>query len=483
MSVRPGVNVTLRSTPPARSAPTDTGVAFMVGTSDLGPANKPTAIRSVADFERVFGLRQSYSVLYDSVDIFFREGGSLVYVSRVVGPAAVIASKTLLDAGAGVSLNVKAIGPGATPNGYKVGVRAGTGGGTYVIFVQDANSVEVEASPDLADQASAVLWSASSNYIRITLGATALNPAVVAAAVLTGGTDDRASITDTQRQTALDAITADYGPGQIMEPGNTTDTAHARLINHVNAIGGRRVALLDAPDTFTVATLQTSAVNARVGAQKFAGMWAPWDIYPGITPGTTRSVPPSARIAGNIARNDASGFGPADPAAGDIGQSFYASDLSQPAWTDAQRATLNTSGINVSRVMFGGIRTYGWRSLANPITEQLWLSFGHARLYMAIAARGAVIGEAFEFDTIDGQGRTIGAWKSALQGLLLDYYTRGDLYGSTPEEAFAVDTGAQVNTPTTLANNELHAVLSVKMSPFAEMVQIEVVKRAITEVI
>src|SRR3954465_12932312 len=191
MSVRPGVNITLRSTPPSRSAPTDTGVLFAVGTADLGPAYLPTAIRSMAHFERVFGLRQTYSVLYDAIDVFFREGGNLVYISRIVGPAAVIASKNLLDAGAGISLVVKAIGAGATPNGYKVGVRAGVAGGTYVIFVQDANSVEVEASPDLATQAAAVQWAANSNYIRVTLGATALNPAVVAAAVLTGGADDR----------------------------------------------------------------------------------------------------------------------------------------------------------------------------------------------------------------------------------------------------------------------------------------------------
>ena len=483
MSVRPGVNVTLRSTPPARSAPTDTGVFFAVGLSDLGPVGKPMAVRSIADFERIYGLRQSYSVLYDAIDVFFREGGSLAYISRVVGPGAVVASKNLLDAGAAISLVVKAIGPGATPNGYKVGVRAGSGGGTYVIFVQDVNNVEVETSPDLADQNSAVLWAANSNYIRISLGASANIPAVAAAAALTGGTDDRASITDAQWQVALDAITPDYGPGQIAAPGRTTDVGHTQLLTHCGNIGGRRVALLDAPDSATQATLTTSATNARNGYQKWGAMFAPWDIYPGVTPGTTRSVPPSARVAGNIARNDASGLGPADPAAGDAGISLYASDLSQAAWSDSVRGALNTGGVNVSRVMFGGIRTYGWRSLANPVTETAWTNFGHARLYMAIAARAAVIAESFEFDVIDGQGKTISAFKSALQGLLLDYYTRGDLYGSTPEEAFSVDTGAQVNTTTTLANNELHAVLNVKMSPFAEMVQIEVVKRAITEVI
>lgn len=481
MSVRPGVNVTLRSTPPSRSAPTDTGVAFATGTSDLGPAYKPTAVRSMADFERIFGLRQTYSVLYDAIDLFFREGGNLVYISRVVGPAAVIASKNLLDAGAGISLVVTAIGAGATPNGYRVGVRAGSAGGTFVLFVQDATLTEVETSPDLVNQAAAVLWAKNSNYIRVALGVTALNPAVVAAAVLTGGTDDRTNIVDAQWQTALDAITPDFGPGQVMAPGRTTDPGHLQLVAH--AAANRRVALLDAPDTATVATLQASAIGARNGSQRFAAMFAPWVIAPGVVAGTTRSIPPSALVAGCLARNDASLFGTADPAAGDLGISLYATDLTQPPFTDAQRGTLNTSGINVIRSMFNSIRIYGWRSLVDPLVESLWLSFGHARLYMAIAARGAVLSEAFEFDKIDGQGRKIAEFNGVLSGMLLDFYNNGDLYGATAADAFSVDTSAAVNTALTLANNELHAVLNVKMAPFAEMVQIEIVKRAITEVI
>lgn len=481
MSVRPGVNVTLRSTPPARSFPADTGVFFATGLSDLGPSYTPTAVRSMADFERIFGLRQSYSVLYDALDVFFREGGNLAYISRVVGPAAVTAFKNLLDAGAGISLIVKAIGPGATPNGYKVGVRAGVAGGSYVVFVQDANSVEVETSPDLFTQQSAINWAANSNYIRITLGATALNPAVVAAAVLATGADDRVNIVDAQWQQALDAIGPQLGPGQVAAPGRTTDVGHTQLVAH--AAANRRVALLDAPDTPTIATLQASAIGARQGSQRFSALFAPWILVPGVVGGTTRSVPPSALVAGVLARNDARGNGAADPAAGDLGQSLYATDLTQVPWTDAQRGTLNVSGVNVIRSMFGSIRIYGWRSLSDPVSEGLWINFGHARLYMAIAGRGTLLAEAFEFDKIDGQGKKLAEFNSVLVGMLNDFFVNGDLYGATPAEAYSVDTSAAVNTPATLSNNELHAVLNVKMSPFAEMVQIEIVKRAITEVI
>jgi hypothetical protein len=43
-----------------------------------------------------------------------------------------------------------------------------------------------------------------------------------------------------------------------------------------------------------------------------------------------------------------------------------------------------------------------------------------------------------------------------------------------------VDTGSSVNTPQTIANNELHAVCMVVMSPFAEQVFINIVKNPVT---
>jgi phage tail sheath protein FI len=476
--VRPGVNVTLRSSPPARSAPTDTGVWFVAGTTDAGPV-APTFIQSMSDFTRIFGARVSYSVLYDAIDTYFREGGASAYIARVVGPGAVTASKNLLDASAGVSLIISALGPGASGNNTKIGVRAGQAGGSFVLFVQDVNNNEVETSPDLLTQAAAILWAQNSSYIRATIGASALNPAVVAASALAGGNDDRNNITDAQWQAALDSLTPDFGPGQVSSPGRTTDVGHQQLVDHAGK--HRRVAILDAPDTPTVNTLLASATGARTGSQKFASMFWPWLIVPGVVTGTTRSVPPSALVAGLCSRNDSAGMGADQAAAGDAGVSIFASDLSQQPVSDTVRGQLNVGGIDVIREMFGGVRVYGWRSLVDPNAEPDWVNFGCARLYMSIAANAQNIAEGFLFDKIDGQGRTIAAFNGALSGLLQNYYNVGDLFGASASDAFFVDTGPQVNTPTTIANHELHAVLNVRMSEFAEMVQIEIYKKPITE--
>ena len=476
MPSRPGSSVILQDQPSPVSVPTETGAWFVVGTSDRGPSNAATVCQSLDQFTNVYGTRQSYSVLYDAVETYFREGGGRCIVGRVVGPAATSGTKNLLDGSAGVSLIVNALGPGAWSSSIKVGVVAGVAAGTFQIQVTDASNNILEQSSDLGDQGSAVAWSQYSSYVRITLGASALNPATVAPAALSAGNDDRAAITDTQWANALALFGANYGPGQVSEPGRTSSTAYGQVKAHVEA--NNRVGLLDLPDSYTVATLQSAAAGI---VSRFCAAFAPWGIVPGITTGTTRSVPPSALIAGMIARNDAS-LGTNQPAAGNYGVSQYAIELTQPDWTDAQRTTLNSSSCNIIRRMFGSIRNYGWRSCVNAVSDANWVNFGNGRFYMELSAELDEIGENYVFAEIDGQnGDTINAFHDELASALLTHYFAGELFGDDADQAFRVDTGPAVNTLPRLANNELHAVVSVKMSPFAEYVEIAIVKRLVTQ--
>src|SRR5215831_2953000 len=436
MTSRPGVAVSILEIPSPVSVPLDTGTWFSLGLTDRGPANTPTLIQSLDQFNTAFGTRQSYSVLYDAVETFFRESGAQVYISRVVGPGATVGTHPLNDAGAAVSLNVNAIGPGAWSANYKVAVVSGVAGGSYQLQITDINNVVLEQSGDLLDQGSAVTWSQYSNYVRITLGVSTNIPALAAPAALSAGNDDRSNVADAQWQTALDACSASLGPGQVSQPGRTSSTAYNQLTGH--AQNNNRVALLDLPNSGTVATL----VGAASGiTSRFAAAFCPWVIIPGITTGTTRTVPPCALIAGLLGRNDPA-LGSNMPAAGNNGQAQYCTDLSQPDWNDASRTQLNASACNVIRRMFGGIRNYGWRSLVNPTTDPSWVDFGNARLFMDLSAELDGIGENFIFQELDGQnGVTINSFHSALAGNLLNHYNAGDLFGDTPDQAFTVDTG------------------------------------------
>lgn len=476
----PGPVVISRNSPTSRTAPLDTGTAFFVGITDRGPSNAPLMIRSLAELSSKYGLRVNGMTLYDAVDVFFREGGAQCYIGRVVGPAPVKAAVTLQDAASASTATVTALSEGVWGNNVTVTVAAGGVGGTFTFTVKESG-VTVEVSPDLADVAAAVAWASSfSNYIRVTdLGHA--DPAV-GTFTLISGTDDHASATETQWLNALNLFTADYGPGQVAAPGRTTATIHANLLQH--AQDKRRTALLDGVDTATATTLTAAAAADRaLATARFGGMFAPWAVVPGIAPGTLRTVPYSAVEAGILARNDGAGLSPNTAAAGDKGQANYAVGLSQVAWSDSDREVLNNAGVNVARILYGGVRTYGFRTLIDPNVDRTWLQLTNSRLDMAIRSKAQAIAELFEFSEIDGKGKTFARFQGELVGMLLPFYSEGSLYGDTPEEAFNVDVGPGVNTPTTISNLEIHAVITLRMSPFGEVVIIEVAKVPITEAV
>jgi hypothetical protein len=84
------------------------------------------------------------------------------------------------------------------------------------------------------------------------------------------------------------------------------------------------------------------------------------------------------------------------------------------------------------------------------------------------------------FAQLDGRGHTIAAFGGRMGAVCLTYYTVDALFGDDPSEAYIVNVGPDVNPPEQLADGILRAVLSVRMSPHAELVRIEIVKNPIT---
>lgn len=471
----PGTLVLNRENGPARTAPVNTGAWFAAGFADFGPTDAALKVRSLKEFKKHYGDRVTSGVLCDSVETFFKEGGAICYVARVVGPNPVKATVTV-----DTTVTFEAKYPGAYGNGLNVKVEAGTQSGTFKLVVShdDDDNVD-ETSPDYATAADAEAW--ESDYITVTDVNTSASDPSTGTYSLTGGTDDSGNAVDANWQTALDLFIKDLGPGQVSYPGRTTSTAHGQLLQH--ALDCNRIALLDAADTGVVATLTAAAATAAangVQAASRGALFAPWVTINGITPGTTRSVPYSAVQAGLEARRDAAGFNPNMPAAGANGLPGSIVSLNN-SWDDADRETLNDAGVNVAKDVYGAPRTYGYRTLVDPDTDANNWQLGNSRLRMAIVAKSDAIGEKYVLRQIDGKGRTAAEFAGELSGMLAAYYETGGLYGDTPEEAFRVDVGPAVNTPETLAEGQLRAVLELRMSPMAELVVIEIVKTPITE--
>ena len=461
------MNVTVRDVVPARSQPTDVDVFFVAGLAEKGPAT-PVLIHSMSEFTTNFGDRVSYGDLYDMLDAYFREGGSRAYVARVVGDAPVRATVVLDDASSADTVAVTATSPGDWANSINVAVVAGTGGARHFVITNDDGDT-LEVSPDFLNKTDMLGW--DSSYVDITsAGPSTDMPAVVGTTSLAGGDDDRDTVDDTSYEDILDNFNKDLGPGQIALPGKLSAAVQGALLEH--AYTNNRVALLDAPDSGTASTLTAAATTLTANPySRYGGMFGPKAIIPGITPGTTREMWWSVIQAAMIARM----LNPNDPAAGVNGMSRLAL-RSKYTYSDTDRETLNNAGVNIAREMYGGVRTYGYRTLASPVTLPQWVQLNAIRTIMAIKAEADSVAESYVFAQIDGRGISISSFGGALSAMLAKYYEEGALYGRTPQEAFAVDTGSQVNTPASIADGQLKANILVRTSPFGEMVNIDIIK-------
>jgi phage tail sheath protein FI len=277
----------------------------------------------------------------------------------------------------------------------------------------------------------------------------------------------------------IDKFTDALGPGQISAPGNVDATVNDALLQHT--IDHNRVALIEAPQGLTAAALITyaAAMRTHAGARN-AALFAPLGIIPGIASGTTRAVGWSSVAAGIIARNDSRGLSANEPSAGVNGLASYAIDI-ETRFTDAEYTQLNDASVDMAQYRWGRLATYGYRTLVDPAQVPQWWSFGNARLEMAIVAEAGAIAERYVFSQLDGRGKRIAQFGGDLRGMLIPFFESGALFGESAEDAFQVNVGPSVNTPETIAAGELHAIIMVRMSPFAEYVVIEIVKVATTQ--
>lgn len=454
-----------------KSAPADTGTAFVIGLADRGPVNKPVLVRSITQYITTFGPRVSWGALYDALDVAFREGLAHAYVVRCVGPAAKTALNKLTD-GAANTLEVLASSPGEWGDNIKVEVLAAAAGNfkLHVLF----EGKLVENSRELADNAAAIAWAAANSaYITLKdLGGG--DPKAEQSVTLAEGADDRANVTAEVITKGLEAFAPDLGPGQVAAPGNTAGAVQMALLAHADAM--ERIALPDPEDTGDAETLVANAAALRslTGARQ-SGLFAAWDVAPGIAAGTTRTVAPSARQLGAMARVDAQTGNPNTAAAGPLGKAQYVTGLSHE-FSVADRETLNDAGVNVSIIDEGVPTTYGWRTLADPVTEPGWVALSTARLMISLASGAKRVLKRYLFGQLDEQGKTV----ARAEGAIVNEVTKpafedGALYGETEADACSVTVEQEVS-PTDGSVGNLTATLVARPSGFAETIELTVVE-------
>jgi hypothetical protein len=492
--VRPGINTETLERATTSVIPTDVSLGLMVGVTEAGP-EVPTSdniLHNTDEYNTVYAPSgQSFTagqrMLY-SVEEFFRQGGASLVVSRVTGPASVPASVDVLDAADGVVLEVSAKGDGEWGNDLDVRIdltadNPDIPANNYRInVVRRADDQLLEVSPDLGDTDSAITWAKTDSQNISIDGGVSVQLPDSATYSLTGGLNDITNITNADWQTAIDALGRNLGPGLLMLPGVTTDALHKYAATAAEPMG--RVYLEDLPDTDDEATL-IAAVKATTNSDgkrsRFSGAFAPWLIVPGQTSNAVRKVPPSVAVAGRFSANMALGMSANEPAAADNGILSRVLDFTQ-TWSDEQRENLNKNGVNVLMDVYGTPKIYGWRTTADPVNDKLWIALSNSLLHRQIIALSNVVMERFVFRQVNTS--LMSRFGAALVGhVCMPLYEQGALLGDTPQEAYKVDSGTNVNTPEVIENNELRAVISVRMAPFGEKLTVYLVKYAVNEAI
>ena len=510
----PGVSVNVTTASANSSASNPTGQWFVIGNAS-GPQNIPFSITSLTDFTTYFGkivngqLTGRYSVtpgtvlldstmLYDSLDVFFREGGQQAFVSLLAPASGAVSATTTLGT------NVYT----AVSNGTWANAASGTGVNGVILSISNVtvngntsytvnvsyNGNSIANSPALYSETDIKNWlnsltTAQKLVTVATSGSTTALPSanttttvyIGSGTTSTAGTD--AATSDSGIAAALAVFTQDLGIGQVSYPGATSSAAYLALANHAQA--NNRVAVLDAANGNTASTT-ISAVQTLQGAAvdpSYASIFAPWIIVPGVTNSNpsgassvtfNRTVPPSALAAGKMALNDLTSDANAPAAGSQGGASRYATAVTQ-TFSATDRASLNAAGVNAIRLSptLNQIAIYGFRSCA---FDANWVFLNNVRFRMQITFDFDQIAEGFLFSEIDGKGHLFTSFNGALAGRCQFYWLRGSLYGNTANAAFTVNTGPQVNTPATIAAGQLNAQVALKMSPMAEFVNINVTK-------
>jgi len=463
--------------------PVNTGTAFFAGTCDAGPP--PSAgtayikCQSINDYVTAFGPRSSTSSrLYDAVDTFFHEGGSVCYVTRVTDSTAVAATLTLNDAGARPTVQVTALTAGTAGNA--IYIADSTSGSRYTVTVQDADGNVLETHGPFT--ATSSLFAERSAYVTFTQSTASGNttniPATASAAPLTGGADAN-DLTDASAVAALANFSATLGPGTVALPGYTSTTAWTGLRAHAKA--NNRFPAIDLADSPTAATLISALGTYGTGADaSYTGVPVSSScVIPGLTPGTTRTVAGSAVVAALRARVAVTGNDNQAP----IGRDWplaYVQGFTN-TYSDADMATLNAAGINCFANRYGVLCLFGFSTAVRSDTDPIFWQAAPAAERMALVAQGAQILEGYFGKPLDGRDLTITAAQGELQALVARHWIAGALYGDTATDAGSVLVGPPINTPSTEQAGQLNANLKVRISPFAQAINLTITSVPITQ--
>jgi hypothetical protein len=133
---------------------------------------------------------------------------------------------------------------------------------------------------------------------------------------------------------------------------------------------------------------------------------------------------------------------------------------------------MEQGGINCFANFYGTLCLYGFVTPVPQTTDSVYWQASCSTERLSLVNDGQAAVAPFLFDTIDGAGTTITAFTGVLKAVLQNHWSAGALYGATAADAGVVNVGPPINTPATAALGQLNANLQVRLSPYADLIDV-----------
>ena len=495
----PGVQITTA----VRTGPAVTGVApdstfFVVGETERGKQNKAVLVTSLDDYITEFGGYEADKHTYNSVRIFFEEGGANCYVSRAADATWAPATVLLSDATeATEGITVTAAGSGLWGNDVQVVVSSGAG--VFSVEVQyGTDNTVVASNSSLTTIAGAIEWfensTAAKRYVQVALAAGTDGTNALAAGTysLSGGTET-AAVAVAGITSALAAFTEELGGGCVAAPGFATgsDTSlYDALKTH--AVTQNRIALLSfakgASKNDAVSNSESYGASDDTGHENVA-MFFPWVTFPSGT-GVTLSSSPEAYVAAVRSKTHNS-TGPWKAYAGVDSNARFITGVAT-ALSKSEGDELDVARVNPVRIISNDVRIYGARSHAGTATatrdarQAQWRFITARETINYVVNQANVALEPLVFSTIDGRKTIYADITAALQSVLEPVRIAGGLYegfsptGKRLDYGYTIKVDDTLNPPSQLESGLVKAQVGIRVSSIGDKINVNIIKSNLT---
>jgi len=509
---RPGVYVSERLLPaPITAAGGTEAIGCAVGQFAQGPVT-PVLVNSWYQFTQVFG---GYNAAYPAtfgVGLFFKSGGSQLYVQRVLNsnavkatvsiPASTSTQQTPVNLG-----TITALDPGTAGNDLRVVFTSSNQGDNYynmlvyketisgsttssnitddvlveqfnnVVF-NDVNSGDyIVTAVNLQSQYVSVAITDTTHLLHPTAqDPTSSTPTVLVLSTGANGTTPVAAdyVSSLANLNTIETPLVIFAPELFRSIASGYNTVHDGLTAWAEAHNGFAV-LETAPD-LAVGTSSTSgtALAYAEGLQNssYAAVYYP-NIYIadplGRNAGSIRKCGPAGAVAGLYLSTDRD-FGPFKSPAG-LRAELGGVVTTERRLSDNDLDLLNSasSPINAIRDIPGaGVVVMGARTLKQDGTANRYVSMRRSLIYLKQSLKEITRFALFE----NNDERLWSQIRTAISVFLNTYSNNGGLAGTTPDEAYYVKCDSENNPFETIANGEVHIEVGVSLEYPAEFVVI-----------